>query len=145
MKLLIKPFSPLIKSIYSEHGHFHSGDAGIDLYTLEDQLIEHGQTKKIHFGIACENLDSNPYLLIPRSSISKTPLRLSNSIGLIDAGYRGEIMASVDNIKKENYLIKKHQRLFQLVSMVGSPIEISLVDNLSETERGEGGFGSTGN
>ena len=100
MKLLIKPFSPLIKSIYSEHGHFHSGDAGIDLYTLEDQLIEHGQTKKIHFGIACENLDSNPYLLIPRSSISKTPLRMSNSIGLIDAGYRGEIMASVDNIKK---------------------------------------------
>ena len=49
MKLLIKPFSPLIKSIYSEHGHFHSGDAGIDLYTLEDQLIEHGKTKKIHF------------------------------------------------------------------------------------------------
>tara|TARA_B100000767_G_C19627437_1_gene476752 strand:- start:37 stop:474 length:438 start_codon:yes stop_codon:yes gene_type:complete len=145
MKLLIKPFSQSIKSMYSKHGHFHNGDAGIDLYALEDQLIEHGQTKKIHFGIACENLDSKPYLLIPRSSISKTPLRMSNSIGLIDAGYRGEIMASVDNIKKEDYLIKKNQRLFQLVSMVGSPIKISLVDNLSETERGEGGFGSTGN
>ena len=145
MKLLIKPFSQSIKFMYSKHGHFHNGDAGIDLYALEDQLIEHGQTKKIHFGIACENLDSKPYLLIPRSSISKTPLRMSNSIGLIDAGYRGEIMASVDNIKKENYLIKKNQRLFQLVSMVGSPIKISLVDNLSETERGVGGFGSTGN
>ena len=144
MKLLIKPFNSEIKSIYLKHGHFHTGDAGIDLYAIEDQLIKCGKTEKIHFGIACENIDSNPYLLIPRSSISKTPLRMSNSIGLIDAGYRGEIMAAVDNIKKEDYLIKKNQRLFQLVSMVGSPIDISLVDNLSETERGKGGFGSTG-
>jgi dUTP pyrophosphatase len=100
--------------MYSKHGHFHNGDAGIDLYALEDQLIEHGQTKKIHFGIACENLDSKPYLLIPRSSISKTPLRMSNSIGLIDAGYRGEIMASVDNIKKKRLSYKKKSKTFSV-------------------------------
>ena len=69
---------------------------------------------------------------------------MSNSIGLIDGGYRGEIMASVDNISDEDYTIKKKQRLFQLVSMQGEQIQILLVDNLTDTGRGFGGFGSTG-
>jgi dUTP pyrophosphatase len=81
---------------------------------------------------------------MPRSSISKTPLRLSNSIGLIDPGYRGEIIAAVDNIKSEPYTAKPRQRLFQLAAMNGSSIHFSLVDELSETTRGMGGFGSTG-
>jgi dUTP pyrophosphatase len=81
---------------------------------------------------------------MPRSSIAKTPLRLSNSIGLIDGGYRGEIMAAVDNIKTEDYTVEPGQRLFQLVAMDGAPIHFELVDALSETTRGEGGFGSTG-
>ena len=81
---------------------------------------------------------------MPRSSIVKTPLRLCNSIGLIDAGYRGEIMAVVDNIKSELYTVEKGQRLFQLVAMDGSPINFQLVDELTETTRGEDGFGSTG-
>ena len=79
-----------------------------------------------------------------RSSISKTPLRLSNAVGLIDAGYRGEIMAAVDNIKDSSYRLEKGQRLFQLVSMNGESIHFDLVDTLSDTLRGEGGFGSTG-
>ena len=79
-----------------------------------------------------------------RSSISKTPLRLSNSVGLIDAGYRGEIMAAVDNIKDFSFSLEKGQRLFQLVSMNGDAIHFELVDTLSNTSRGEGGFGSTG-
>jgi dUTP pyrophosphatase len=81
---------------------------------------------------------------MPRSSIAKTPLRQCNSIGLIDAGYRGEIMAAVDNIKNEAYTVEKGQRLFQLVAMDGSPIHFEIVDELTETTRGEGGFGSTG-
>jgi dUTP pyrophosphatase len=144
MKLLIKPFSQKIKLIYSNHGHFHHGDAGIDLYTIEKQVFRKKETDKIHFGIACENLDSKPYLLIPRSSISRTPLRMSNSIGLIDGGYRGEIMASVDNISDRDYTVNEKKRLFQLVSMQGDPINIELVDNLTATTRGSGGFGSTG-
>ena len=76
--------------------------------------------------------------------VSKTPLRLCNAIGLIDAGYRGEIMAAVDNIKQESYELEKGQRLFQLVSMDGGPIYFELVDILSTSKRGEGGFGSTG-
>ena len=79
-----------------------------------------------------------------RSSIAKTPLRMCNSVGLIDGGYRGEIMAVVDNIKNEVYTIEPGQRLFQLVGMDGSPIHFKLVDELSESTRGKGGFGSTG-
>ena len=81
---------------------------------------------------------------MPRSSISKTPLRQCNSVGLIDAGYRGEIMAAVDNIKQEPYRLEPGQRLFQLVAMDGSPISFELTDVLTETDRGESGFGSTG-
>jgi len=105
-----------------------------------------------------------PFMLIPRSSTGKkTPLRLSNSVGLIDKGYRGNIKACVDNVhnvveyeevepdhpektQEDYYTIDQYTRLFQLVSFTGEPIKVELVnklDELSETTRGEGGFGST--
>ena len=111
---------------------------------VEKQTIKAGETALIHLGIACENTENKPYLLMPRSSIFKTPLRQCNSIGLIDAGYRGQIMVAVDNIKDDDYVIEVKQRLFQLVAMDGSPIYFELIDELTETTRGEGGFGSTG-
>ena len=138
------PFNDIVKEMYDGHGHFHEGDAGIDLFIIQKQIIEPGETARIHLGIACENLDQKPYFLMPRSSISKTPLRQCNSIGLIDAGYRGEIMAAVDNIKQESYCLQPGQRLFQLVAIDGSAISFELTDVLTETDRGEGGFGSTG-
>lgn len=144
MHLKIKPFNDTVRSFYEDHGYFHDGDAGIDLFVIEEQTIKAGETTRIRLGIACENTENKPYLLMPRSSIAKTPLRQCNSIGLIDAGYRGEIMAAVDNIKNETYTVEKGQRLFQLVAMDGSPIHFQLVDELTETTRGEGGFGSTG-
>ena len=144
MKLRVKPTSEIVRLMYENHGHFHEGDAGLDLFIIEKQVIKPGETSRIKLGISCENMDQKPYLLMPRSSISKTPLRLCNAIGLIDAGYRGEIMAAVDNIKQESYEVEKGQRLFQLVSMDGGPIYFELVDVLSSSERGEGGFGSTG-
>tara|TARA_B100000214_G_C23907394_1_gene599535 strand:- start:139 stop:576 length:438 start_codon:yes stop_codon:yes gene_type:complete len=144
MHIHIKPFNIDIKRMYKNHGHFHEGDAGLDLFIVVGQRIEPGQTAKIKLGIACESLENKPYLLMPRSSISKTPLRLCNSIGLIDGGYRGEIIAAVDNVKKDSYDIFPGQRIFQLVAMDGSPISFDLVDNLTDSERGHGGFGSTG-
>ena len=129
--------------MYQKHGQFHDGDSGLDVFITKDKIIKSGETVILGLGIACENLDKKSYLLMARSSISKTPIRLSNSVGLIDAGYRGEIMASVDNIKNIDYEVKVGQRLFQIVSMDGKPIKFSLVDNLSVTDRGEGGFGST--
>ncbi|NQV38185.1 MAG: dUTP diphosphatase [Candidatus Marinimicrobia bacterium] len=144
MHLRIRPFNLETKQYYQDHDHFHEGDAGLDLFVIYEQTIEPGETAFIHLQIACENTENLPYLLMPRSSISKTPLRMCNSIGLIDGGYRGEIIAAVDNIKSEPYKVTSGQRLFQLVSMTGSPIHLDLVEELSDTSRGEGGFGSTG-
>ena len=144
MKLKVKALSKSVRYMYEDHGHFHEGDAGLDLFIIEKQAIKAGETARIKLGISCENIDNMPYLLMPRSSISKTPLRLCNSIGLIDAGYRGEIMASCDNIKDFSYTAKKGERLFQIVACDSSPISYSIKDNLTETSRGSGGFGSTG-
>ena len=144
MNLKIKPFNAEVKQLYKDHGHFHDGDAVLDVYLINDHTVKPYENTLIHLQIACENADGRPYLLMPRSSIAKTPLRLCNSIGLIDGGYRGEIMAVVDNIKKEPYTLRPGQRLFQLVAMDGSPIHFELVDDLSDSTRGDGGFGSTG-
>ena len=69
---------------------------------------------------------------------------MANSVGIIDAGYRGTIMAAVDNISDEDYTIKVGQRLFQICGRYLEPIYLTLVEELSESERGNGGFGSTG-
>ena len=144
MHLKIKPRNNAVSSMYEKHGQFHDGDAGLDLFVVEEQTVEAGKTALINLGISCETAEKRPYFLMPRSSISKTPIRLCNSIGLIDAGYRGEIMAAVDNIKHEDFTINSGQRLFQIVAMDGSPLSFELVDELSATGRGAGGFGSTG-
>ena len=144
MKLLIRPLQDSVFKYYSSHGHFHSGDAGLDLYCLEDVVFGPFETKKIGFGISCEPADDVAYYLFPRSSIGKTPLRMANSIGLIDGGYRGEIVAICDNIKNFEYRIKKGDRLFQIVAADSSPIDYELAETLTETSRGSGGFGSTG-
>ena len=144
MKLLIKPLNSLSKEFYSNHNHFHEGDAGLDLYVLEDQIFKPGETQKIKLGISCEAKNGESYFLFPRSSISKTPLRMANSIGLIDGGYRGEIMAVCDNIKDFEFKLEAGTRLFQIVSSDSSPIYFELKEDLSQTSRGKGGFGSTG-
>ena len=144
MKLYIKILNLSALKYYENHGHYHEGDAGLDLYILEDITFTPGETKLIKLGISCEPKDGKAYYLFPRSSISKTPLRMSNSIGLIDGGYRGEIMASCDNIKDFHFTAKKGDRLFQLVASDSSSISYALVNALSSTTRGSGGFGSTG-
>ena len=144
MKLKIKPLNDIAREFYENHGHFHDGDSGLDVYAVEEVTILPGETAKLKLGIKCESETGRSYYLMPRSSISKTPLRMANSIGLIDGGYRGEIMAVVDNIKDYAYTVGVGDRLFQLVSPVAGPISFTLTDSLSETTRGEGGFGSTG-
>ena len=144
MELHIKILNENARLLYQNHGHFHDGDAGLDLYVIEDITFQPMETHLIKLGISCEPLDGKAYYLMPRSSISKTPLRMSNSIGLIDGGYRGEIMASCDNIKDFIYSVKKGQRLFQLVAFDSSPIKYTLKEELSDTSRADGGFGSTG-
>ena len=83
---------------------------------------------------------------MPRSSISNTPLMMCNSIGLVDAGYRGYIMAKVRNFSNDPYTITKGTRLFQLVPINNGRgwDKVIITPELSESIRGEGGFGSTG-
>ena len=88
------------------------------------------------------------YYMYPRSSTgTKTPLRLANSVGIIDSGYRGNYIAVFDNWSDSTYSIQKQQRLVQICPPnISFPFFIELVDNLdTNTQRGEGGFGSTGN
>ncbi len=144
MKLYIRPLSSAARELYANHGHYHAGDAGLDLFVLEEQTFEAGETGALHLGIQCEPDDGRAYLLMPRSSISRTPLRMANSIGLIDGGYRGEIIAMCDNIRNEAYTVQRGDRLFQLVALDGSAIEYELREELTTTSRGSGGFGSTG-
>ena len=122
MELYIKILNEKARSLYENHGHFYEGDAGLDLYVIDDMEFKPFDTKLIMLGISCEPEDGKAYYLMPRSSISKTPLRMANSIGLIDGGYRGEIMACCDNIKDFSYSVTKGQRLFQLVAFDSSPI-----------------------
>ena len=156
MKLLLKPLNEEIKSMYHDSATAEAnarreerGDAGLDLYCPGNLEILPGQTKCIDFKIQCEGLsDSNErnvcYYLYPRSSISKTPFRLANSVGIIDAGYRGNLMAMIDNISNEVQTIQKGTRLFQICGRYLEPVHLELVEELTETERGNDGFGSTG-
>ena len=139
----------------------NKGDSGVDVYVPIRTVVPACSQVRISLGIHCSvlkkttisfpngassiTLEPSSFLLLPRSSISKTPLRLSNSIGLIDSGYRGVIQAPVDNISEEDYIIEAGTRLFQLVNPdLNTFTEINIEDSLDETERGTGGFGSTG-
>lgn len=123
-------------------------DAGYDLFTDDNIVIPAGAVGTLTFGVqaeACLGDENVAYLLLPRSSISNTPLMMANSIGLIDSGYRGPIAAKVRNFQATSYRITKGTRLFQLVPMDGRGWDsVEIVNGLSSSERGEGGFGSTG-
>ena len=147
MLLNILPINEKAASLYATHSTFHEGDSGLDLFVVEDQVVKAGTTSFLKLGFKAAATDSEgnsvSWLVFPRSSISKTPLRLANSIGLIDAGYRGEVIAAVDNIRTEDYTVKAGERLVQAVAFTGGPISIKIVESLDVTARGEGGFGST--
>ena len=126
------------------------GDAGFDLYFPENIVFEPRKMTMVDLGIACEGLSDNNarnvcYSLECRSSISKTPLRLANSRGIIDAGYRGNLKVAIDNISDETYSVQRGQRLFQICGRYLETINVDVVDELSNSIRGNDGFGSTGN
>jgi len=133
-------------------------DSGFDLLspetTLNFSLVRYGREMKLgaHFAALDEQGNPVPYLLLARSSTSLTPLRMSNQIGLADAGYRGELIARVDCVSNDmEYVVERGRRLFQVVQHNWLPWkDIIFVNSLSELPaapdtRGDGGFGSTGN
>ena len=162
MKLRIKPLNSDIKLMYSNHSHYNPGDIGLDLFFPEDIIVPKGARGFIiDFGIQCEGKINDtfvPYYLYPRSSISKTPLRMSNSVGIIDAGYRGNIKACFDiicqkrmnDVENRKFNFEKENRYVQLCPPdIGKPMKVIIVDDISmlgkKNNRNNGGFGSTGN
>ena len=129
---------------------FNNEDSGIDIHCCEEHVEVLPQRKRIiNLGIKCHLFRDNhncAFWLMPRSSISKTPLIMLNSMGLIDSGYRGELKAVVYNTSDESFFIEKYTRLFQIVNPAMIPFKkVERVYNIEESLRGEGGFGSTGN
>ena len=118
------------------------GDAGMDL-VITDIKGENKYDITYGFGISMEIPEGFMGLIFPRSSIRKTDLVLSNSVGVIDSGYRGEIQVTFKKTGLNKYEIG--DRGAQIIIIPHPPIEFEEVNELSNTERGEGGFGSTGN
>jgi len=124
----------------------HDTDACADIYASKDTIIPaHSISNKVPTGLKIALPEGWVAKIAPRSSIgAKTGLRLSNSIGIIDADYRGEIGVLYDNISDSDYEIKAGDRIAQVWVERVERFKPVLVDILPATERGEGGFGSTG-
>lgn len=139
-----------IERLYKQNIN-NKDDSGFDLFVAEDTYFyPEESTKLVPLGIRCCPKFNSGYYLYPRSSIFKTQFRLANSVGIIDKNYRGEIKAAIDAIKltDENPIIlKKGTRICQLCHPSLQPMTITLIDDFEpykNTERGVGGFGSTG-
>lgn len=121
--------------------------AGADLYALIDEPVEFApnETKLIHTGIAMEIPEGFAGLIYARSGLaSKKGLAPANKVGVVDADYRGEIMVALHNHNSETVSIEPKERIAQLVITPFLKAIYEEVEELSDTVRGEGGFGSTG-
>jgi dUTP pyrophosphatase len=173
LKIYIPPQHNTLRMFYTlranEHNERvvsdHFADSGFDLAVPDGIALQKYWGNKIPLGVhasmwsetnrSCDGdrdshmTVSQAYYLYPRSSISKTPMRLANSVGIIDRGYRGEIMAVLDIVdhNKIPYNLNAHDRHFQICHPSLNPFKVIIVntkDELGITNRGNGGFGSTG-
>jgi dUTP pyrophosphatase len=124
----------------------HPGDAGLDLRSIEDVEVGPGERAMVRTGLAVAIPDGHAGLVLPRSGLaSKHGLTLANAPGLIDAGYRGELICSVVNLdRREGVKIVRGDRIAQFVIVAVPEVRPAWVDELPRSSRGEGGFGSTG-
>ncbi|GIM27465.1 deoxyuridine 5'-triphosphate nucleotidohydrolase [Clostridium polyendosporum] len=123
----------------------HEGDAGLDLYSVEELLLESGETKLVKTGIRIELPKNTEAQVRPRSGLAlKHSVTLLNTPGTIDEGYRGEVGVIMINHGKKPFKVEKGMKIAQLVVKPIWRVGVEEVSNLSDTERGKGGFGSTG-
>ncbi len=133
----------------------HPDDSGCDLYIPSDVTFDEKETKLVDLKVIVKLIDLEteetvPFLIIPRSSIYKLPIRMSNNIGLIDRGYNGTLKSPLDNLSTNKYTINNGQRLFQLITPdLSYNFKIKVFNTLTldpkyYSKRGERGFGSTG-
>ena len=132
-------------SILPEYKTEHS--AGMDIYSSNEEeiIIKPGEVGKVPTDLKIEIPEGFFVAIYPRSSTGvKRQLMLANSTGIIDSDYRGEIKLFFYNFGKNEQVIKKNERLAQMVVQPYEKVEVKKVDELCESERGEGGIGSTG-
>ena len=123
----------------------HDSDAGADVYSVDTITVEPGKTVLVSTGIRTEIPLGYEIQLRPRSGMSaKTPMRIANSPATIDANFRGVIKVIMHNTGNEPYTINTGDRIAQMVIMPVPMIEWEEVNELSSSDRGEGGYGSTG-
>ena len=166
LNLFINSQDPNLRDSYISAANNHNEkmrngafpDAGFDLFTPGETQCSGQGVNKINFLVrssarmVCENgkVFNTGFLMFPRSSLSGTPLRLANSVGVIDSGYRGDLigkfdcLGGIDNI----FVVNKYDKLLQIVAPGMVPIYVTIVNSDNQlgemTERGAGGFGSTG-
>jgi dUTP pyrophosphatase len=127
-------------------GHAHPGDAGLDLRSTADLEVGPGERAMVPTGIAVAIPEGHAGLVLPRSGLaSRQGLTLANAPGLIDSGYRGEVICAVVNLDPTHPVkIGRGDRIAQLVVVPVAAVEPVEVADLPPSERGTGGFGSTG-
>ena len=146
LNIIINSDNSKIIEFYNEFKNHYDGDSGIDLYNLSI-TIDHLMVDTINFNINCEMIDLETntytsYYLVPRSSLAKTSFQLANSIGIIDAGYRGNILAKIRCFNSTSDTLEKGS-YFQIIAPDLKPIKVNIVTELSKTDRNNNGFGST--
>lgn len=139
MQVKIKKLNP--QAIIPNYAH--PGDAGLDLYSLEDYELQPGERRGFPTGIAIELATGYVSLIKDKSGLA-VKHGIHTIAGVIDAGYRGEYNIILINHGTEPYLIKKGDKIAQLLIMPVAQAEIIEDNNLSNTSRGAGGFGSSG-
>ncbi len=123
----------------------HIGDAGMDLFSVEKILIAPGEIKLIHTGIKLQLPLNTEAQVRPRSGLAiKNGITVLNTPGTIDEGYRGEVMIILINHGKKAFLVEEKMKIAQMVIKPTISVQIEEVNELTESDRGQGGFGSTG-
>ena len=123
---------------------------GLDIYFQKDTELVIGADNVVPLGFCAEVPERHVALLVPRSSAGMKGLALRNTVGVIDADYRGEWIAHIvidqqgDNVWGDNVKYKRGDRALQAIIIPFNKVDINIVDDLSVTDRGDGGFGSTG-
>jgi dUTP pyrophosphatase len=139
MKIKISKISPEVKiPTYAKNG-----DAGMDLYAFEELILKPGERQVVGTGVKMEIPDGYAGLIWDKSGLAvKNGLKVI--AGVVDCGYRGEIKVGLINLGKENFEIKRHAKIAQILIQKIENAELIEVEVLSKSERGESGFGSTG-
>ena len=123
----------------------HEGDAGLDLYSVEELILHCGECKLVKTGIKIELPKNTEAQVRPRSGLAlKHTITLLNTPGTIDEGYRGEVGVIMINHGKEDFKVEKGMKIAQLVVKPVWKVDVEEVIELTDSDRGEGGFGSTG-